>query len=146
MLAYLERPLYKDFPGELYTVFGVVRVFDDDLQCNIDRLEIKAGYSTDTARCQLQYRASGRWSSNGTTKHLVHLTLRECGAALPPRPCPGCGVRHREFFSMSAAGGIEGLCGIIEFWSGTLGEAIDRVDIHAKHQKSLFLTAANDGR
>ncbi|KAJ7620046.1 hypothetical protein B0H17DRAFT_1152049 [Mycena rosella] len=151
MLVHLERPLHKDFPGKLCTVVRVVRVFDDDLQCNINHLKIKARYLMDMVHCQLEYDENcGGVELNGTTKHLIYLTLQECGAALPPRPCPGCGVHHREFFSMLAADGIKGLCGIIEFWLGALGEAIDRVDIHVnqlqailqqpKRQKSLFLT------
>ncbi|KAJ7437030.1 hypothetical protein FB451DRAFT_1452237 [Mycena latifolia] len=58
-------------------------------------------------------------------ERLVHLSLRTRGAALAPRLCPGCNVRHREFFLDSAAGGIDGLCGIIEFWLGTLGQQIE---------------------
>jgi hypothetical protein len=61
-----------------------------------------------------------------TVERLVHLTLRARGAAIVPYPCPGCGVKHREFYLDAAAGGIDGVCEVIEFWLGALGQAIDR--------------------
>ncbi|KAJ7658464.1 hypothetical protein B0H17DRAFT_1213210 [Mycena rosella] len=139
-LAHLAKPLYKDFHAELYTVFRVTRIFNNDLQREVDRLEIKAGYSIDTARRQLEYNDNCdgvefiwmykyRCASIKLLEKLVHLTLRARGAALVPRPCPGCGVRHREFFLVSAAGGIDGLCVIIEFWLGALGQPIQRLSI-----------------
>ncbi|KAJ7447688.1 hypothetical protein FB451DRAFT_1411783 [Mycena latifolia] len=139
-LAHIQSRRYKDFSAELYTVFRVTRVFCEDLGLEVDRLEIKAGYAIDTIRRQFQYHDSCRgvefiWCYKyrcdeiKLLERLVHLSLRAHGAALAPRLCPGCNVRHREFFLDLAAGGIEGLCGIIEFWLGALGQQIERVVI-----------------
>ncbi|KAJ7447691.1 hypothetical protein FB451DRAFT_1567493 [Mycena latifolia] len=140
VLAHIQSRRYKDFSVELYTVFRVTRVFCEDLGLEVDHLEIKAGYAIDTIRRQFQYHDSCRgvefiWCYKyrcdeiKLLERLVHLSLRAHGAALAPRLCPGCNVRHREFFLDLAAGGIEGLCGIIEFWLGALGQQIERVVI-----------------
>ncbi|KAJ7035898.1 hypothetical protein C8F04DRAFT_1181927 [Mycena alexandri] len=139
-MAHLAKRRYRDFRAELYTVFRITRVFDHALQMQVDALDIKSGYSIDTARRQLQYRDKCRglefiWCYKYTCdevkllEHLVHLTLRAHGASIPSYPCPGCGVRHREFYLDSAAGGLDGLCGIIEFWLGVLGQPVERVVI-----------------
>ncbi|KAJ7024520.1 hypothetical protein C8F04DRAFT_1192333 [Mycena alexandri] len=139
-LAHFAAPRYKDFRAELYTVFRVSRVFDEELQIDVDALDIKSGYSIDTARRQLQYRDRCRgvrfiWCYKYTCdqvkllERLVHLTLRAQGATIRLYPCPGCGVRHREFFLNSAAGGLDGLCDIIEFWLGVLGQPVERAVI-----------------
>ncbi|KAJ6547251.1 hypothetical protein B0H19DRAFT_1075156 [Mycena capillaripes] len=139
-LAHIAKPRYKDFRGELYTVFRVQRRFCEELQLEIDELEIKSGYSIDTLRHQFEYRDNCAgvdfiWCYKYTcdsvkllerTERLVHLTLRKRGAAIAPYPCPGCGVNHREFYLDSAAGGIEGICEIIEFWLGALGQKVDK--------------------
>ncbi|KAJ7723267.1 hypothetical protein B0H16DRAFT_1472967 [Mycena metata] len=139
-IALLDTCRYKDFRGELYTVFRVTRVFDHTLQMEVDALDIKSGYSIDTARRQLQYRdkcvgVGFIWCYKYTCdqvkllERLVHLTLRSQGAAIPSYPCPGCGVRHREFYLDSAAGGLDGLCGIIEFWLEVLGQQVEGIVI-----------------
>ncbi|KAJ7437036.1 hypothetical protein FB451DRAFT_1452245 [Mycena latifolia] len=135
-LAHIQSRRYKDFSAELYTVFRVTRIFCADLGLEVDRLEIKAGYAINTIRRQFQYHDNChgvefiwcykyRCDEIKLLEHLVHLSLRTCGAALAPRLCPGCNVWHREFFLDLAAGGIEGLCGIIEFWLGALGQQIE---------------------
>ncbi|KAJ6545753.1 hypothetical protein B0H19DRAFT_1076013 [Mycena capillaripes] len=137
-LAHIAHPCYKDFRGDLYTVCRVVRVFDHQLQMWVDVLDVKSGFSLDTVRRQFDYRDTCHdvdfiWFykyKSDTVKlleRLVHLTLRALGAAIAPYPCPGCGVKHREFYLYSAAGGVEGLCSIIEFWLGALGQRVERV-------------------
>ncbi|KAJ7848218.1 hypothetical protein B0H13DRAFT_1906859 [Mycena leptocephala] len=101
-LAHIATPRHKEHSGELYTVFRIERVFCEQLQLQIDKLEVK------------------------TLERLVHSTLRARGAAIAPYPCPGCGVKHREFYLDAAAGGIDGVCEVIEFWLGALGQAINR--------------------
>ncbi|KAJ7848302.1 hypothetical protein B0H13DRAFT_2404434 [Mycena leptocephala] len=136
-LAHIATPRHKDHGGELYTVFRIERVFCERLQLEIDKLEVKTGYSIDTLRRQFEYRENCTgvefiWCYKYTCdnvkllERLVHLTLRARGAAIAPYPCPGCGVKHREFYLDAAAGGIDGVCEVIEFWLGALGQAIDR--------------------
>ncbi|KAJ7713400.1 hypothetical protein B0H16DRAFT_1478723 [Mycena metata] len=142
-LAHVPQSYYKDLRGDLYTVFRRIRVYDANLQTDVDAVEIKAGYSSDTPRRQQEYRDTCQgvdfdWKFKYTSdnvkrlvlkrgaERLVHLSLRMLGAGIPACPCPGCGVRHKEFFAVAAAGGIEGLCGIIEFWLGLLGEPVNK--------------------
>ncbi|KAJ7437027.1 hypothetical protein FB451DRAFT_1193478 [Mycena latifolia] len=40
------------------------------------------------------------------TERIVHLLLRIRGAQIPAQPCPGCNIQHREFFAISAVGGL----------------------------------------
>ncbi|KAJ7231705.1 hypothetical protein B0H12DRAFT_1239888 [Mycena haematopus] len=139
-LAHVVQPRYKDFSGDLYIVCRIVRVFDVNLQIFVDGLEIKAGLSKNAERRQFDYRGICRgvefiwfykYKSNNIKllERIVHLTLRALGATIATYPCPGCGVHHREFYSYSGAGGIEGLCRIIEFWLGALGQSVERVCI-----------------
>ncbi|KAJ7868428.1 hypothetical protein B0H13DRAFT_2558739 [Mycena leptocephala] len=147
-LAHIATPRHKDHGGELYTVFRIERVFCERLQLEIDKLEVKTGYSIDTLRRQFEYRENCTgvefiWCYKYTCdnvkllERLVHLTLRARGAAIAPYPCPGCGVKHREFYLDAAAGGIDGVCEVIEFWLGALGQAIDRVN---KRTQSVCIT------
>ncbi|KAJ6559587.1 hypothetical protein B0H19DRAFT_1260298 [Mycena capillaripes] len=137
-LAHIAHPCYKDFRGDLYTVCRVVRVFDHELQMWVGAFDIKSGFSIDAVRRQFDYRDTCHdiefiWFykyKSDTVKllePLVHLTLRALGATIASYPCPGCGVRHREFYSYSAAGGIEGLCSIIEFWLGAMGQRVEKI-------------------
>ncbi|KAJ7250447.1 hypothetical protein B0H12DRAFT_1072053 [Mycena haematopus] len=135
-LAHVAHPRYKDFAGDLYIVCRIVRVFDVNLQIFVDGLEIKAGFTKNAKRRQFDYRDICRgvefiWfcmyrsDSVKLLERVVHLTLRALGATIATHPCPGCGVHHREFYSYPGAGGIEGLCGIIEFWLRALGQSVE---------------------
>ncbi|KAJ7833559.1 hypothetical protein B0H13DRAFT_1914536 [Mycena leptocephala] len=130
-LAHVATPRHKDHGGELYTLFRVV---------GVDKLEVKSRYSIDTVRRQFEYRdncvgVEFIWCYKYTCdnvkllERLVHLTLRARGAAIVPYECPGCGVKHREFYLDSAAGGIDGVCEIVEFWLGALGQPINKTVI-----------------
>ncbi|KAJ7606719.1 hypothetical protein DFH06DRAFT_1149806 [Mycena polygramma] len=136
-LAHIRTPRYKDHPGKLYTVFRKMRVYDSDLRLMVDALEMKTGYAVDIVRRQEQYHdlcdpVDFIWlyeydcDSVKLIERLVHLTLRARGGTIKPYPCPGCGTRHREFFLESAAGGVDGMCAIIEFWLGAMGQPIVR--------------------
>ncbi|KAJ7023941.1 hypothetical protein C8F04DRAFT_1192909 [Mycena alexandri] len=146
-MAHLKKSNYNDFRGELYTVFRVLRVFDHEFQMDVDVLDIKSGYSLDSRHRQLDYRDTCRgvkflWMYKYTSdniKHLerlVHLSLRALGAQIPTFPCPGCGVKHREFYSVGAAGGIDGLCAIIEFWLEVLGQPVE-----SRHEQGQYSMA-----
>ncbi|KAJ7235747.1 hypothetical protein B0H12DRAFT_1238695 [Mycena haematopus] len=139
-LAHFADPRYKDFRGDLYIVCRVIRIFDPTLQMYVDALEIKSGFSGNTSRRQFNYRDTCidvdfiwfyRYKCNCVKllERLVHLTLRALGAGIQTYACPGCGVNHREFYSYSAAGGVDGLCAIIEFWLEALGQPVERVTI-----------------
>ncbi|KAJ7673334.1 hypothetical protein DFH06DRAFT_1124054 [Mycena polygramma] len=134
-LAHIRTPRYKDHAGKLYTVFRKIRVYDHDLRMMVDALEMKTGYAVDLVRRQEQYHdlcdpVDFIWmyeydcNSAKPIERLVHLTLRALGGTIKPYPCPGCGTRHREFFLESAAGGVDGMCAIIEFWLGAMGQPI----------------------
>ncbi|KAJ6522888.1 hypothetical protein B0H19DRAFT_1085935 [Mycena capillaripes] len=120
VLAHLDKRLYKDFLGMLYTVYRVKRVFDDELRIWVDALDVKAGFATDLPSCQCNYRDNCRD---------VEFIWMSSGATIEPYPCPGCGVKHREFFLDFEAGGIEGVCEIIELWLEILGQPVEKVGI-----------------
>ncbi|KAJ7228114.1 hypothetical protein B0H12DRAFT_1228744 [Mycena haematopus] len=139
-LEHFAHPRYQDFAGDLYIVCRIVRVFDGNLGIFVDGLEIKSGLTRNIERRQFDYRNVCRdvefvWvcryrsDSVKLLERLVHLALRALGATIPTYPCPGCGVCHREFYSYSGVGGIEGLCKIIEFWLEALGQSVERVHI-----------------
>ncbi|KAJ7855247.1 hypothetical protein B0H13DRAFT_2357985 [Mycena leptocephala] len=129
--VHVAIPRHKDHGGRLYTLFRVI---------GVDKLEVKSGYSIDTVHRQFEYRdncvgVEFIWCYKYTCdnvkllERLVHLTLRACGAAIVPYECPGCGVKHREFHLDSAAGGIDGVCEMVEFWLGALGQPINKTVI-----------------
>ncbi|KAJ6552411.1 hypothetical protein DFH09DRAFT_1319164 [Mycena vulgaris] len=88
-------------------------------------LDVKAGSSVDLCTRALQYRRCKRlprvirfWASCPApacrvTERLIHLHLIERGASLPRTRCSGCLKYHREYFSLSAAGGLEGFKEIV---------------------------------
>ncbi|KAJ7663589.1 hypothetical protein B0H17DRAFT_1211605 [Mycena rosella] len=102
-LAHVAQPLYKDFGSDLYTVVRVVHAFDQELQREVDRLEIKAGYSVDTARRQLEYHEN----CTGNTSCICR-SEREA----PP---------SSRALVQDAPSDI--------FWLGALGQPIDRIEI-----------------
>ncbi|KAF8174183.1 hypothetical protein K438DRAFT_1771778 [Mycena galopus ATCC 62051] len=125
-LAHIAQPWYKDFRGDFLRIY-------------VDALEIKSGFSIHTLRRQFEYHHTCRnveflWlyryksDSMKLLERLVHLTLRALGTTIDCYPCPSCGVKHWEFYSYLATGGIEGLCAIIEFWLGVLGQTVERSD------------------
>ncbi|KAJ7661436.1 hypothetical protein DFH06DRAFT_1129534 [Mycena polygramma] len=129
-LAHIATPKYRDHWGKVYTVLRKTRAFDTRLGIWVDVLDLKTGYAVDIQNRQEQYRDV----CNGVEfvcigERLVHLTLRARGGTIKPYPCPGCGVKHREFYLYSAAGGIDGICEIIEFWLGALGQPILRAEV-----------------
>ncbi|KAF8189628.1 hypothetical protein K438DRAFT_1971734 [Mycena galopus ATCC 62051] len=55
-------------------------------------------------------------------ERLIHLVLTGIGAHIPPYPCPGCGVSHREYFSVHSAGGFTAILAIIQSCVELLGD------------------------
>ena len=55
-------------------------------------------------------------------ERLIHLSLVDIGARVRRFVCPGCGTKHREYYSLSAAGGIDEVWAIVEFWVWAVGE------------------------
>ncbi|KAJ6535038.1 hypothetical protein B0H19DRAFT_1271698 [Mycena capillaripes] len=139
-LAHIDHPCYREIAGDVYVVCRVVRIFDDQLGIWVNALDVKSGRAIDVTNRQCDYCDKCRgvefiwfWRYTSTTvkllERLVHLTLRDRGAALAPYPCPGCGVKHQEFYSYEAAGGVEGVCEIIEFWLGALRQRVEKIPI-----------------
>lgn len=145
-MAHMRSNQYKDFPGEGYVVCRVKRRFCPRHGFDVDYLEIKQGRSTVTERRQHQYKMhcigiDFIWLYKFQTEQsklvgesiycpcygclyserLMHLTLRALGADRSPSLC-SCNVRHTEFKDYEAAGGIDGIVDIIQFWRGALGE------------------------
>ncbi|KAJ7314708.1 hypothetical protein DFH08DRAFT_821035 [Mycena albidolilacea] len=129
--AHLQRSLYKEREGSVYCN---VRV---DL--GTGRLEVKGGWTSDLERRQENYRscesatqeilwiAAFECTEPKRVERLLHLELAKLGARLQPRPCPGCGTNHREYFEYSAADGFEGVLEIIEAILAKLGVPVKKL-------------------
>ncbi|KAJ7615725.1 hypothetical protein DFH06DRAFT_1145765 [Mycena polygramma] len=172
-LAHIATPRYKEHWGKVYTVLRKTRAFDSGLCIWVDVLEMKTGYAVDVQNRQEQYRDVCKgvefiWlyeyecdcvkllgkspilfhisANESIGERLVHLTLRARGGTIKPYPCPGCGVKHREFYLYSAAGGIDGICEVIEFWLGALGQPILRLEICRIQHKVVAAGLRSDHR
>ncbi|KAJ7716070.1 hypothetical protein B0H16DRAFT_1476969 [Mycena metata] len=105
-LVHVRQSYYKDLRGDLYTVFRRIQVYDANLQTDVDAVEIKAGYSSNTPRRQQEYQDTCHgvdfdWKFKYTStnvkrlvlkrgaEHLVHLSLRMLSAGIPPIRAPG---------------------------------------------------------
>ncbi|KAF8134718.1 hypothetical protein K438DRAFT_1997611 [Mycena galopus ATCC 62051] len=126
-----DHPYADDGPGELY-VQG--RYNANGL------LELKVGETSDMARHWNDY---CKCLKNGHTLHwefhchiphcklaerLVHLSFRALGGVQVHYSCPGCRVRHREFYSLENIGDLEAVVRVLEFWIIALGGTFERVD------------------
>ncbi|KAJ7195594.1 hypothetical protein B0H12DRAFT_1082171 [Mycena haematopus] len=129
---------YLDFPGKIY-----VHLKPDDatlaviaaLPANeeVDYLSVKVGRSIDVDRRRKEYarKCEGEqlcWAFYYETakckllEGLVHRSLAALGAARAPTPCGGCEIKHREYAAEQAAGGLEGVAGLVEYWMRRMGE------------------------
>ncbi|KAJ7490884.1 hypothetical protein FB451DRAFT_1166206 [Mycena latifolia] len=89
-------------------------------------LEIKLGHTKNLKRRLRQYEACQAndhqisfWGycpvpRRMLAERLVHLRLGALGARLVPYPCLSCGVEHREFFPLAAAGGCNGVKSVVK--------------------------------
>ncbi|KAJ7900622.1 hypothetical protein B0H14DRAFT_2556084 [Mycena olivaceomarginata] len=139
--AHLQRSLYKEREGSVYCN---VRV---DL--GTGRLEVKGGWTSDLERRQVNYRSCESatqeilWitafecAEPKRVERLLHLELAKLGARLQPRPCPGCGTNHREYFEYSAADGFEGVLEIIEAILAKLGVPVNKLAEAANGVRTL---------
>ncbi|KAJ7789109.1 hypothetical protein B0H14DRAFT_2627562 [Mycena olivaceomarginata] len=139
--AHLQRSLYKEREGSVYCN---VRV---DL--GTGRLEVKGGWTSDLERRQVNYRscesatqeilwiAAFECAEPKRVERLLHLELAKLGARLQPRPCPGCGTNHREYFEYSAADGFEGVLEIIEAILAKLGVPVNKLAEAANGVRTL---------
>ncbi|KAJ7023212.1 hypothetical protein C8F04DRAFT_1271634 [Mycena alexandri] len=100
-------------------------------------LEIKVGHTDNFRRRRSQYNRCCRgwftiiWIAHFWMRRrillecLVHTSIRLRGA-VPKRVRCGCGVRHREYVSYLAAGGIAAVEQDIVSWKGLFGEAANK--------------------
>ncbi|KAJ7503606.1 hypothetical protein B0H11DRAFT_2222232 [Mycena galericulata] len=131
--------LYKPtVPGKVYVharankevLAGLAFIPADE---DVDHVDLKHGRTNDIDRRRGEYarKCKGEeiiWCYYYETQHtkllerLVHLSLRH--AKRHPYACHGCGVKHCEHFAEEAAGGLEGIAEIIEYWLRRLGEPL----------------------
>ncbi|KAJ7846646.1 hypothetical protein B0H13DRAFT_2362885 [Mycena leptocephala] len=57
-------------------------------------------------------------------ERLIHLRLFGRKAHAVPQICPGCGVKHREFFCLAFVGGLRGLDKLVKEVLGLLGQKL----------------------
>ncbi|KAJ7475534.1 hypothetical protein B0H11DRAFT_2235242 [Mycena galericulata] len=139
--------LYKpEGPGKIYVhlrgnkqVLDVLAVLPAGQP--VDHVDLKLGRTDDIERRRGEYTQDCEgeeivWCFYYETQHakllerLTHLTLEYMGAKCKPYPCRGCGVKHCEHFAEMAAGGLEGVAGVIEYWLRRLGENPVRVPMY----------------
>ncbi|KAJ7718398.1 hypothetical protein B0H14DRAFT_2643367 [Mycena olivaceomarginata] len=115
--AHLQRSLYKEREGSVY--------------CNVRWIWGRGDWSCESATQEILWIAAFECAEPKRVERLLHLELAKLGARLQPRPCPGCGTNHREYFEYSAADGFEGVLEIIEAswrsWGFRLAEAANGV-------------------
>ncbi|KAJ7798248.1 hypothetical protein B0H14DRAFT_3492722 [Mycena olivaceomarginata] len=105
MLGLLElgpRAYEQEGPGVLYIQFRPS--------------QFKVGHTDWLPRRLDQYRECQRFGHQvetwvccptpiGSSQRVAHLLLNSLGAKAPSSPCPGCGIKHREFYWYSRIGG-----------------------------------------
>ncbi|KAJ7117829.1 hypothetical protein C8R44DRAFT_738702 [Mycena epipterygia] len=146
---------YDDGPGELYITLrltprllapyraGSLSAADLSPLLNPQNFQLKIGHTNDVRRRRPEYRrcAEGQflhWHAyfpvpkRKLAERLAHLRLKAVGARLRSRRCPGprCRTRHREYFSLTAAGGLHGVEAIVQ---GVV------VDVGGVYQRFPFL-------
>ncbi|KAJ7117274.1 hypothetical protein C8R43DRAFT_1154565 [Mycena crocata] len=150
-LLALGDPYDNDGPGELYLKVRVASGFlpqflaspfvpqfiAGTLPTHIlqtpDVFQVKVGHTDCISRRRSQYYVCDKdhhpiyWHGycsvpkRKLAERLVHLSLIALGARVARYPCPGCTKRHREFFSLAAAGGLQSVEEVVKFWVEALG-------------------------
>ncbi|KAJ7182284.1 hypothetical protein C8R43DRAFT_940439 [Mycena crocata] len=101
----------------------------------LDVLEVKIGHTNSIRRRRRQYRICEKgqviiWHSFYVVRnriiaeHLVHSSLKSIGIRPIIRPCPGCRVRHREYYPFRAIGSFDRLDCILRAGCWVLGEGV----------------------
>ncbi|KAJ6595393.1 hypothetical protein B0H10DRAFT_1960476 [Mycena sp. CBHHK59/15] len=116
LLALGRSPYKRDGPGGVYIQLRL----DPD---NHHQLQAKYGHTKNFARRRQQYKkceqnGHGLWfwgivysRHRMLAERIIHLVLAAQGRRARVVRCPGCGVNHREFFTVGAGGMVE-----LEFW------------------------------
>ncbi|KAJ7210718.1 hypothetical protein GGX14DRAFT_565331 [Mycena pura] len=60
-------------------------------------------------------------------ERLIHLSFIAAGARVRRYPCPGCGKRHREYYSLKKAGGLGAVEYIVERWVTRMGGSFHKI-------------------
>ncbi|KAJ6448059.1 hypothetical protein C8R45DRAFT_1115521 [Mycena sanguinolenta] len=129
-LLALDHAYANDGPGELY-VQG---------RRNLNgQLEFKVGETSSMPR---RYGEYSKCTKNGHTlewgfhcqvphrklaERLIHLSFRALGGVLVRYPCPGCNMRHREFYSLDNIGDLDAVVRVMSFWIVAIGGTFDQV-------------------
>ena len=137
--------MYVHFKSDNTTLAGIATLPANE---DVDFVSLKLGRAVDIERRRTQYARECKgeeivWAFYYKTQHckllgaflparrfsgslnaeaLVHRSLKALNAMREPTPCAGCAVRHREYAAEMAAGGLEGMAGIVEYWMERLGE------------------------
>ncbi|KAJ7702563.1 hypothetical protein B0H16DRAFT_1748217 [Mycena metata] len=139
--AVLARHAYKrEGKGKLYVTARIDGKIHQDyeaeqisLETLLDHLEVKLGHTKAMKARQRQYRKCAKkqhliWHHYYRTdrrmlaERMIQLTLDALGAQRAIRTCPGCGVRHREYYSFRSIGSYERLHRIIVSCLEALGQ------------------------
>ncbi|KAJ6454894.1 hypothetical protein C8R47DRAFT_1082964 [Mycena vitilis] len=142
--AYLNIRPYQEHRGFVYTHgrpnWQVLEDAPNVPLAQLDWIDVKVGQAENVEVRQLDYELDCvdepiAWAFCYETsrpkliERLTHLTLWEMGAKRVPYPCYGCGVRHREHFSLEISGGVEVVGMIIEYWMRRIGEEPTRIPL-----------------
>ncbi|KAJ6448055.1 hypothetical protein C8R45DRAFT_1115515 [Mycena sanguinolenta] len=138
-LLALDHLYADDGPGELYV---------QGRRNPNGRLEFKVG---ETSSMPCRYGEYSRCTKNGHTlewefhcqvpyrklaERLIHLSFGALGGVLVRYPCPGCYVRHREFYSLDNIGDLDAVVRIMSFWIVAIGGTFDQLPMKCFHEPS----------
>ncbi|KAJ7772341.1 hypothetical protein B0H16DRAFT_1451420 [Mycena metata] len=137
----LARHAYKrEGEGNLYVTARIDEKIQQDyeaeripLETFLDQLEVKLGHTKAMKARQRQYKKCAKkqhliWhhyyraDRRMLAERMIQLTLDALGAQRAIRACPGCGVRHREYYSFRSIGSYERLHRIIVSCLEALGQ------------------------
>ncbi|KAJ7194614.1 hypothetical protein GGX14DRAFT_576311 [Mycena pura] len=59
-------------------------------------------------------------------ERLIHLSFIDLNAIVVRYPCPGCGTRHREYYSLDLVGGLDAVEDIVQFWVWSTGGEFEK--------------------
>ncbi|KAJ7659907.1 hypothetical protein B0H17DRAFT_1145207 [Mycena rosella] len=136
--AYLNLQPHIEKPGSVYVflqqnkrVIGLLPTHPAGTEADCVDLKVDKAEVVDARRDGHQRQCKD------IHQHLLHIRLRAMHAQRAVVPCLECGSRHCEFYGEQAAGGLEGVTGLIEARLIRLGEVPVRIPLFYPRQIGL---------
>ncbi|KAJ7086576.1 hypothetical protein C8R44DRAFT_893635 [Mycena epipterygia] len=165
-----REPYHNEGPGTLYANLrlvpdllsayraGTLSPADLSPALSPHHFQVKIGHTNDVRRRRPEYRrcAEGQFlhwhayfpvARRKLAERLTHLRLQAAGARVRRRRCPGprCRIRHCEYYSLSAAGGLRGVEDIVQQVVLSIGGVYERVLLSRRVPRAAGLAPAAFG-